>query len=237
MIEAHAEVVRSAGDARKQALDRRTQRAKELVAVWQEFDETLRTNPWVAASNIVFRSFKVNDVQLSHALWFAGNPSTTELPPLLLQAEDAKRLTLTQRVRMAPVRVAWFDRYAPLLSDPARRLLAYEEAQRFRGLELRTHEFEADTVSYLNASDWRTLQQEGSLERLRGKMESAAISAASLRFYSLSEGKLRPYAEVLELRYAAAAGTAKDAARPARSIALTNALASYDLREPSYASY
>jgi hypothetical protein len=256
LIEAHAESLRSAGQERKQALAQRTQRAREVVAAWQAFDETLQTDPWVATSNLVFRSFKLNDAQLSHALWYAENGSTTELPPLLMQSESrssqtepngkhpvraappaAPTLTALQRVRLAPVRVAWFNRYAPLLSDPARRLLAYQEAQRFRLLEQRTHEFEATTVAYLNSVRSPGPKSKDALRRMRDMMESAAASAASLRLYSSSGGNFLPYGEVLEQTYVDMAGPAA-AGKDQTAVEQTSRAvrASYDLRGLTYAS-
>jgi hypothetical protein len=118
----------------------RNQEASEVVVAWERFDNALRDNPNLSANPLVLSIFRLNDVLLTHALWFTTQPETAAWPKKLgdLTAANEKALKLA----IAPARVVWARRYAALLQGPAQALVEVQEAQRFEGLEQETLAFE-----------------------------------------------------------------------------------------------
>lgn len=121
---------------RAAALAKRNEQAAAVVALWNAFDEAVSETPSVRADALVLNVFRINDVPLSHALWFTINPETHDWPKPLAELSDR------QKVALAPARVAWARRYAALLEGPARELILMQEAKRFAAFEQQTLDFE-----------------------------------------------------------------------------------------------
>jgi hypothetical protein len=145
MVDAQVEVFRLAGDAPAGALaaakKARNAEAQKVVAAWEDFDRALRDDPILRANPLVLGIFRLDDVALTHALWFTTQPETTAWPRSLasLNAPGDKALKLA----IAPARTVWARRYVGLLQGPARGLVEMQEAERFQQLEDQTLAFEA----------------------------------------------------------------------------------------------
>lgn len=120
------------------ALQERNTQAQAVVDAWQDFDKSLLETPSVQAGALVLNVFRINDVPLSHALWFTTNATTRDWPEPLAGLEPKAKLAL------APARAVWARRYAELLQGPARELILLQEADRFST-------FEADTLAFEQA--------------------------------------------------------------------------------------
>ena len=133
------------GTKRTAALAARNAAAGRVVAAWQTFDDALRASPVLADNPLVLSIFRLNDVMLTHALWFTTDPTTdrwpTKLAALNGEGDKAKKLAL------APARAVWARRYAALLQGPARELIELQEAARFEAMEADTLAFEAAMAS------------------------------------------------------------------------------------------
>jgi hypothetical protein len=118
----------------------RNANAQLVVDAWQTFDEALRESPALANSPLVLSVFRLNDVLLSHALWFTTNEATTEWPKKFsdLNGDGDK----ARKLALAPARTVWARRYATLLQGPARELIELQEADRFEAMETDTLAFE-----------------------------------------------------------------------------------------------
>ncbi|HTJ43837.1 MAG TPA: hypothetical protein VL463_17140, partial [Kofleriaceae bacterium] len=151
MLSAHADVKvallqkKDASEARA----KRTAAATAVIAAWRAFDDGLES-PHLADDPSALSAFTLDDAVLAHALYFAAHPEANELPPALMI--DSPAATPQVRIEMAPVRVDWERRYAPLIGRRARDVLAYEESQRYKAFESRDLAFEDAYVSYLIGS-------------------------------------------------------------------------------------
>jgi len=133
------------GAKRDTARGERNRAAERVVAAWKQFDDGLRASPVLADSALVLSVFRLNDVMLTHALWFTTDPETTTWPRKLAtlngKGDKAKKLAL------APARAVWARRYAALLQGPARELVEMQEADRFEAMETDTLAFEASMAA------------------------------------------------------------------------------------------
>jgi len=122
------------------ALKARTEAAAKIVAAWTDFDRGLQATPILTDNPLVLGAFRLNDVVLSHALWFTTQPTTVAWPKRLSEMKRPQdQLT---KVAIAPARVTWARRYAAILAGPARELVELQEADRFAALEEETLTFE-----------------------------------------------------------------------------------------------
>lgn len=191
MLRAHAKVVLLRGKSdsltqQKDAQDQRTLFAKEVVAAWEAFDKKLQTNAYLRGTATPLASFGLNDAVLVTAKWFAANPGTDKLPPLLAnsakeirngsEGEFAPRPAAEDLAKIAPARIAWRDRYQDLLGGVATDVVDIQESDRYRGLEQATRLMEYDLVQYLTADPSNSYQ-------VRDRGSDAALSAASLAWY------------------------------------------------------
>lgn len=135
--------VGAAGDGAKRAAARavRNAAAERVVAAWELFDDGLRSSAVLADNALVLSVFRLNDVMLTHALWYTTELTTDTWPKQLAAltgpGDKAKKLAL------APARAVWARRYATLLQGPARELVELQEADRFEAMETDTLAFEA----------------------------------------------------------------------------------------------
>jgi len=142
MVEAQVTVGAATGaQDRAAAREARNAAAERVVAAWKLFDDGLRSSPVLADNALVLSVFRLNDVMLTHALWFTTAPTTDAWPKKLAAlngpGDKAKKLAL------APARAVWARRYAALLQGPARELIELQEADRFEAMETDTLAFEA----------------------------------------------------------------------------------------------
>jgi hypothetical protein len=140
MIKAQSEVSRSKGEAQQQAMKTRTQAAEGIVQAWQAFDNALLARPSLSNDPLVLSVFRLNDVQLTHALWFTSKPDRTDWPRKL--ATMSTPADLAMRPVLAAARPTWARRYAGLMTGPARTLVEMQEARRFVKLEEATLDVE-----------------------------------------------------------------------------------------------
>jgi hypothetical protein len=160
MLAAHADLraALSHGDrgpepvAARAARAARTAAANRLIDAWAAFDRSLEASPGLASEAIVLSVFTLDDAVLTHARYWAAVPSANGLAPSLSDPSLAKALPPMLRARIAPLRVAWEKRYAPLLGPSAREVVAYQETVRFEGFEQRAAAFEAAYVEFLVAA-------------------------------------------------------------------------------------
>lgn len=166
MLRAHADVVKAsvankAADVQA-AQQQRTEAAQTVLAAWRRFDEGLRTNPWLLGTRAGLAAFTLNDAVLVHALWFLDERATLRLPPLLGRPAEDQRTpvelppqfraaapTVKQRVRLAPMRVAWGTRLADTLESDsqAMQLVNFEESLRYAAFENQLGTFAAHAVA------------------------------------------------------------------------------------------
>ena len=71
---------------------------------------------------------------------------------MLTAKPGARGLTPILRARIAPLRVAWEQRYAPMLGPSERAIVSYEESRRFEAFEQRAAAFEAAYIEFLVAA-------------------------------------------------------------------------------------
>lgn len=180
------------------ALKERNAHAQALVKAWEVFDASLRDTPSVRADALVLSVFRINDVPLSHALWFTTDEATREWPTPLLELGAKAKLAL------APARAVWARRYAALLEGPARELILLQEADRFRA-------FEQDSLAFEQAyAAWRQGPVVGKATP-KSKQKpapapvatadelqlNAAAAAAKLGLYEGPAGKRTPLAQAI----------------------------------------
>lgn len=160
MLAAHAELraaLSHAGRgpepvAARAARAARTTAANHLIEAWAAFDRSLEAAPGLASDAIVLAVFTLDDAVLTHARYWAAVPSANGLAPSLTDPAAAKALSQLLRARIAPLRVAWEKRYAPLLGPSAREIVSYQETTRFEGFEQRAAAFEAAYIEFLVAA-------------------------------------------------------------------------------------
>ncbi|MEW5853248.1 MAG: hypothetical protein AB2A00_30990 [Myxococcota bacterium] len=177
------------GTATMDALVEREKQAKAVVAAWREFDMTLESNPWLLGTPLVLAVFQLNDAMLSHALWFLDNRDTDKLPPRLAEAETAGA-----KATMAPVRMAWLQRYAPALGRRLQDVVSYQESERFLEYEQQLLVLERSVEAFRTG-----LSSEG-----MGVMQHAwraAEAAAALGLYAERNGRPVRYADVLAANF------------------------------------
>src|SRR5262249_10977540 len=78
--EASYETAESNGD-RAKAREKRTAKAKEIIAAWRSFDDEIRANPWLRGTTARLGAFTLNDAILSQALWFDSHPDLARPAP------------------------------------------------------------------------------------------------------------------------------------------------------------
>jgi hypothetical protein len=204
MLQAHAAALRAGGAAAGDEARRlRTAKARQVVAAWDAFDRAVEGVPGLAGTAAVLAVFRLNDAPYSRAKWFALQPDTADVAPLLGSGD--RRLPPELRVRLAPPRIAWSARYGSLLGR-TRDLLEFQESARWKRLERETQAFDRALVALLVAGPGADQPQ---LSR------RAALEAARLGLYvdGPSGGARVPYAVVLvgdlDAARAAASGVAR----------------------------
>lgn len=143
MVEAQVAVHTPAADAAKRSAAKavRNVAADRVVKAWQQFDDALRASPVLGGNALVLSVFRLNDVMLTHALWFTTDPTTDTWPKKLAALNGAG--DKAKKLALAPARAVWARRYAALLQGPARELIELQEADRFEAMEADTLTFEA----------------------------------------------------------------------------------------------
>ena len=152
MLESHAQVLAAMKRGGPDVAAKRQERlahARKVLAAWQAFDDGLTSNPWVSGTRAVLAAFTLNDVVLSHALWFIAHPDTGLLPP---QLDAQGRPEVADRLKMAPIRIAWARRMRnALAAEPGHQQLLqvvhYQEAARYDAYERETVAFEQAFVA------------------------------------------------------------------------------------------
>lgn len=152
------------------ARDARTAAANKLIEAWAAFDRRLESSPSFASDAMVLSVFTLDDSVLSRARYYVALPSANELAPMLTAQPTPKLLTPILRARIAPLRIAWEQRYTPMLGPRAREIVSYQEASRFKAFEQRAYAFESAYVDFLVAA--RT-------GAAPAKLQEAAIRAAT----------------------------------------------------------
>jgi hypothetical protein len=193
MIEAHAAIVaskRSRGALRADAaladlFEQRTGHARSIVEAWVSFDNELRERVTLNGP-VVLAVFRMNDAVLTRARWFIERPTTTEEISKRIEELGSQRKDLELKMKLAPARIAWARRYDALLDGPARQVVEFEEAERFRTWERWTIEFEQAMVALEEA---RRMNKAEEAARWR-----VAVAASALSLY-VGEDQRRPYAD------------------------------------------
>lgn len=189
MLEAHADVIGLAGldrapqDAKtRDALDRRTKLAKQVVAAWDSFTSSLQDVSGLAGTPALLSIFTLNDAYYTRAKWFVQHATATELPPLL-----AKIMPVKERHQLAPPRVAWRQTYKDLLATTA-VLFDYQESRRWQVWEEQTRDFDVALLALRAGGPGHAEAQ-----------YAAALAAARLGLYVHGDGADRAKAYALKL--------------------------------------
>jgi hypothetical protein len=182
MLEAQAEVeaavTRRDAPAAATARAQRGEQARAVIESWRAFDERLRTNPWLAGTSSMLAVFTLNDAVLSQALWFEANPDDPRRAPRITREPRPQ-----VRAQMAPIRIEWARRLVNPLGQNVRRVVQYEEAERFRRFEDDAAEFQDAFVDYQAARADASTDAESRRRR-------AAVGSARLGLYA-GEGRTR----------------------------------------------
>jgi hypothetical protein len=160
------------------ARDARTAAANKLISAWATFDHELESSPSFASDAMVLSVFTLDDAVLSRARYYAAVPSVNGTAPMLTDPPAGKALSPALRARIAPLRVAWGQRYAALLGPQARDIVSYEETQRFAMFEQRANAFESAYLGFLAAA--RTGGDPATLTELAAR---AATRASEMGLY------------------------------------------------------
>jgi hypothetical protein len=178
--------------AARTARDNRTAAANKLIDAWAAFDHALTSSSTFAGEAMVLSVFTLDDSLLSRARYWAAVPSANGLAPVLSDP-SASKLSPALRARIAPLRVAWENRYAAMLGPHERDLLAYQEARRFAAFEQRATAFETAYVEWLVAAGTGA-----SPAKLRDLAIAAAIQASGLCLHRDTEaGRVREAVRIL----------------------------------------
>jgi hypothetical protein len=115
--------------------------AGEVVTAFEAFDRDLMSIPGVRSAPDTLAIFRLDDATYTRAAWYVQNPQANEPAPLL---EDLKgsNASIALRIKLAPPRVTWSRRFKNLIDGPARGVLEYQEAERFRIREERARDLE-----------------------------------------------------------------------------------------------
>jgi hypothetical protein len=188
MLAAHADLRVALGKAKdspavRAARAARTAAAGKLIEAWAIFDRTLEASPSFASDAMVLSVFTLDDAVLSRARYLTVVPDANDLPPMLTAKPAAKALTPILRARIAPLRVAWEQRYAPMLGPSERAIVAYEESRRFEAFEQRAAAFESAYVDFLVAA-----RADAAPAKLLDLAVAAATRAAGMALYRDTQG-------------------------------------------------
>jgi hypothetical protein len=160
------------------ARDARTAAANKLIEAWAVFDRTLEASPLLASDAMVLSVFTLDDSVLTRARYYAAVPSATGPAPTLTGQPMPTSLTPALRVRIAPLRVAWEQRYAALLGPHGRDIVAYQETKRFEAFEQRAYAFEVAYLDFLVAA-----RTGAAPDKLSERAAAAATRAAGMGLY------------------------------------------------------
>lgn len=161
----------------------RNKAAGEIIKAWEAFDLALMSKPALIASPSVLGIFRLNDALLTHALWYAMQPSTTEWPKALAAMDRTTPEDKGLLLAIAPARAVWARRYLGFWQGPARQLVELQEAQRFEYLEQQALLFEASyreivPESGRDGTGARDEKQPFTPERMARHLEAAGAAAA-----------------------------------------------------------
>jgi hypothetical protein len=162
-------------------LEARTNSATRVIAAWQKFDKALQANDRIAGP-VLLNVFGLNDALFTRAEWFVKNPKDTAKHGKTLKQVEKP----TERLQLAPARVAWSLRYGELMSAAIRAVLEAQEAEQFESWERWAIEFEDALIALQEATDGR---QDDKAARWR-----VAVAAAALGLYVQSPSYRVPYA-------------------------------------------
>ena len=166
------------------ALAARSKSAQQVIDAWKKFDKELQENDRIVGP-VLLNVFGLNDALFTRALWFVNNPRDTAAHGTTLrQVKEA-----TQRLQLAPARVAWSLRYGELMSAPIRAVLEAEEAKQFENWERWAIEFEDALVALEEAGN---AQRDDKAARWR-----VAVAAAALGLYVKGPSSRVPYARAV----------------------------------------
>jgi hypothetical protein len=233
MISAHADYVLAAAasptatEASDRERGRRRDAARQVVEAWTRFDDALARSPVLAGDPTSLAAFTLDDSTLSQALFFyrdgQKHSRTPPLPPLFFgpigETDDP-----AARAAIAPLRIAWSERYAGLLGQRTLDVLAYQEANRFRDLERRAHDYVESYVAFRQAAAARPVKPADLARRDRTlalEANRAAVAAAAMGLWTPAPDHT-PVASLV-LVEAGKAGV-KDLARATAAVAEQNQL-------------
>jgi hypothetical protein len=164
------------------ARNARTAAAQKLIEAWAAFDRSLESSMTLPSDVMVLSVFTLDDAVLVRARYWATVPSANDLAPMLTSQPTPKSLAPALppalRAQIAPLRVAWEARYAPMLGPNERDIVAYQEAKRFAAFEQRAVAFETAYIDFLVAV--RTGADPTKLAELASR---AATSASGMGLY------------------------------------------------------
>jgi hypothetical protein len=162
-------------------LQARTKSANDVVAAWKRFDKALQANDRITGA-VLLNVFGLNDAPLTRALWFVKNPQDTAAHGITLRQVKEP----TDRIQLAPARVAWALRYGELMSPEVRAFLEAEEAKQFENWERWAIELEDSLIALEQVA---AAKQADAPARWR-----VAVAAAALGLYVQTPSYRAPYA-------------------------------------------
>jgi len=114
----------------EEARTHRTTEASHILEAFQAFDQALLERWSLAGQSTVLAIFRLNDAIFTRAAWFVEQPKQNRGAPALAAIADQKL-----RMKLAPPRVAWEQRYQSVIAADLRAATALQEAQRFTTYE------------------------------------------------------------------------------------------------------
>lgn len=158
----------------KDALDARTESAKEVTSAWNDFENRLNSSGALRYSNLATLAFNLNDSIQARARWYEVHPNDPAFAPLM------KDIPTDELKMVAPLRVRLATRLSQDATDSPQifNLIAYDEGERFGKMEAITKKFEEEYVEFyeLKSRD----KTEG--EKWETEGYEVAVQAAALGF-------------------------------------------------------
>lgn len=147
--------------------------APTLTGVFNE------NNEWVDVK--LFEEVQETLISTSNAITGTGDITSMALSsPEVISVTNELRDDLARRVKIAPPRLRWIERYEPLFGDASRVIVNFQEYQRFRSFEEHLTKFDIAYLEYIlsNTEDADSYYQAGN---------DAIEAAARLGFYIPSD--------------------------------------------------
>jgi hypothetical protein len=107
--------------------------------------------PGVRSAPDTLAIFRLDDAPYTRAAWYGQKPEADGPAPLLEELKGSND-AIALRIKLAPPRVTWSRRFKSLIDGPARGVLEFQEAERFKIREQRARDLEVGLATADRAS-------------------------------------------------------------------------------------